>query len=252
MSEPSSVPSPAPPEGEGSVVTPDRPEEVRRPGEPARPGSSEGRARSFREREAQRRSLRRERIGVLVVVVVIVLGVCAIVFAKSFSPSSRNNFPTPGPPINVTLSTPIVSTVSCGGGGTAFTERITWANATSVVVTGDVNLKVYELWDGDYLLGANVVANVTSSSLCAGSPPAAEPQYWYVVFAAPNGTTLLTYTVTGGWAAISHGNWNIPIENGSVMTVVSGVSLAGRPTALYGLALVGFANGSPVRGSVPL
>jgi hypothetical protein len=192
---------------------------------------------------------------VLVVVVIIVLGVCAIAFARSISPSSRNNFPTPGPPINVTLRPSNASTVPCGNGGTAFAERISWVNASFVVTTGDVNLKVYELWDGDYLLGANVVANVTSSNLCAGSPPAAEPQYWYVVLAAPNGTELLTYTVTQGWSLIAQGAGNpqdIPIENGSVMTLVSGVSLAVRPSAFFGFALVGFANGSPIRGSVPL
>lgn len=220
-----------------------------RAGEPAPPGSFDGRARSFRERQEKRRSARRERIGQLLVVLIVVLGVYAVVTARPYNPSSTSSLPTPGPPITVSLGTPVASTVTCGAGGTAYAERIVWENSTAPVTTGDITVRVYEIYDGDFVPDQGVVANVTPSNLCAGSPPSSPPPLWYVVMAAPNGTTLLSYTVTQGWTSVTSGPWNFQIENGSAMTVVTGVSLAGTG---HGFAVVGFAGGSPIRGSVPL
>ena len=221
-----------------------------RAGEPAPRGTYDGRARSFRETQSHRRSLRRERLGQVVVVAIILLGIYAIVSARPFNPSSGSGNPAPGPPIAVTLSTPVVGQVSCGSGGTAYTERVVWSGATASVTTGDVSPRVYELFDGDIVNDIGVVPNVTSSSLCAGSPPSGAPLVsWYVVLTDPNGSILLTYTFSSGWVSVTHGEWNFAIENGSAMVVVTESSIAGMG---FGFAVVGFSSGSPIRGSVPL
>lgn len=220
-----------------------------RAGEPAPPGTYEGRARSFRESQTQRRSRRREHIGQLLVVAIIALGVYAIVSARPFVPSTGSSLPSPGPPITVNFATPVPGQVLCGNGGTGYTERVVWSNATASVVTGDVSPRVYELFDGDIVTDLGVVANVTSSNVCAGSPPSTANFAWYVVMTAPNGTIQLTYTFSQGWTSVTHGAWNFPIENGTAMIVVTGTSLAGRG---FGFAVVGFSGGSAIHGSVPL
>jgi len=220
-----------------------------RAGEPAPPGTFDGRARAFRERQVQRRSVRRERIGQLLVAAIIVLGVYAIVTARPYSPTSGSSNPNPGPPVTVTFAAPSVSQLSCTGGGTGFVEKVVWSNASAAVTAGDVSPRVYEIFDGDIVSDLGVTANVTSSNLCAGSPPNPSTPAWYVVLTAPNGTIVLSYTVAQGWASVTHGAWNIPIENGSALTVVTGMSVADRG---FGLSVVGFANGAPIRGSVPL
>lgn len=227
-----------------------RPAGFPRAGEPAPPGTFDGRARSFRETQSQRRSLRRERLGQVVVVAIILLGIYAIVSARPFNPSSGSGHPTPGPPIRVTLATPVLGQTPCGGGGTAYTERVVWTSASASVTTGDVSPRVYELFDGDIVNDIGVVANATSSSLCAGSPPNGAPLVsWYVVLTDPNGTNLLTYTFSAGWTSVTHGAWNFAIENGSAMVVVTKTSVAGMG---FGFAVVGFSSGSAIRGSVPL
>ncbi|MGA7476802.1 MAG: hypothetical protein WBW47_06240 [Thermoplasmata archaeon] len=223
--------------------------DVPRAGAPAPPGSFDGRARSFRQEQAMRRSVRRERIGTFLVVVILALGVYTILTARPYSPSSRDNFPTPGPPIIVTMGTPTGATpLNCSAGGTAYVERIPWTSATQPVATGDINLRVYEIWDGDYILDPNAVANVTPLNVCAGSPPSLSA-LWYAVLASPNGTNLLTYTVNHPWTAVTPGPGNVVIENGSVLTLVTSVSIAdtGR-----GLLVVGYAGGSPIKGTVVL
>lgn len=251
MTDPSS-PSPTsgsasePPTPPGPVSEPPR---ALRAGEPAPPGSFDGRARSFREQQTKRRGIRRERVGQLLVVAIIVLGVYAIVSAKPFNPASKSNYPSPGPPISVTLLSPVVSNLTCGQGGTAYVERIVWANSTGTVTTGDIATHLYEIWDGDYIADAGVVANVTEKNLCAGSPPDPSTLLWYVVMESPNGTILLSYTQPSGWVAVGPGPADIEIPNGSAMVVVTGLSLAGTGR---GFAVVGFSNGSPIRGSVPL
>lgn len=215
---------------------------------PATPSPPEGRAHAFREKQAQRRSVRRERIGQLLVVAVILLGVYAIVSARPFNPSSGSS-PQPGPPIKVTLGAPTTSTVSCGAGGTAYVERIPWLNASAAVTTGQVVVRVYELYDGDYVTDTGTVANVTHSSLCAGEVPGATVHSWYAVLGSQNGTNLLSYSQTQGWVSPTQGPWVMPISNGTVAFLVSGVSMANMG---LGFAVAGFANGAQISGSVPL
>lgn len=239
------VPSEEGPSPEAGSETPVR----SRAGEPAPPGSFEGRARSFRERQRQQRSRRRERIGQLLVVAIIALGVYAIVSARPFNPSAGSGTPSPGPPIAVNFTAPVLGQVACGQGGTAYTERVVWSGATATVTTGDISPRVYELFDGDILSDLGVVANVTVSSVCAGAPPDAATYSWYVVMEAPNGTIQLTYTFSHGWTSVTQGAWNFPIEDGSAMIVVSGTSFAEKG---FGFAVLGFSGGSVIRGSVPL
>lgn len=237
-------PGDAPPAGPPSAPRPRV-----RAGEPAPPGSFDGRARAFREDRERRRAAQRERIGVFVVVVIIVIGVVTILTARPYSPTSANSFPSPGPTITVKLGTPSLENLTCGAGGTAYTEKILWENASQPVTTGDVNFRVYEIWDGDYVRVQTVVANVTASNVCAGSPPNPSTLAWYMAMSGSNGAYVLAYTATNGWVSLTTGPANTPIENGSALTFVFGVSLAGTGR---GIAVVGFANGSPIRGTVPL
>jgi hypothetical protein len=141
-----------------------------------------------------------------------------------------------------------VTSVNCTAGGTAYVEPIAWTNATHAFTTGDIGVRVYEIWDGDYIPDPGAVANVTPSNVCAGVPPSWEA-IWYVVLASPNGTNLLTYTVDHGWAAVPQGPNNVGIQNDSALILVTVTSLAdtGR-----GLAVVGFAGGSQIHGTVVL
>jgi len=207
-----------------------------------------GRARSFRKAQEQRRAARNERVGVLVVILIILLGVVTIVTARPYFPGSGNPYPTPGPPIVVSLGTPVSGTVACGAGGTAFTERIAWINSTKPVGTGDVNMKVYEIFDGDFVGDPGAVANATATTVCAGVPPTSS-QLWYLVLATPNGTNSLTYTVGKGWLTVSGGTGSGPIADGSFLTLVTAINLTGTGR---GLAVVGSSGGSAISGSVPL
>lgn len=206
------------------------------------------RARAFRQEQAGRRGRRRERIGELLVVAVIVLGIYTVVTARSYSGSSNYIPPNPGPTIVVHFGTPSASALTCGGGGTVYAERIPWTNSTQPIITGDVNVRVYEIADGDYIGDPGAVANVTPSNPCAGTPPTAET-VWYVVLVAPNGTNLLTYTVDDGWASVAQRAVNVGVENGSALILVTHVSLVGTGR---GLAVYGVDNESPISGSIPL
>lgn len=221
---------------------------VRTPQNREEPGSAPSRAGAFRRQQEQRRSARNERVGVLLVVVIVVLGVIAIVTARPYFPGSNHPYPNPGPPIIVSLGTPVVGTVPCSGGGTGYTERIPWINSTQPIVTGDINVKVYEIYDGDFIGDPGAVASATPSNVCAGTPPTGTA-LWYIVLAAPNGSNFLTYTVGKGWLNLSGTAANLPIEEGSFLTLVSGVSLAGTGR---GLAVVGASGGSSISGSIPL
>lgn len=207
-----------------------------------------GRAGAFRREYAARRSAQRERIGQVMVVAIIVLGVYAILTAKPVSSSSDYVPPRLGPTIVVHLGSPLVSSVPCGAGGTVVAERIPWVDASQPITTGDIALRVYEIWDGDFIGDPNAAPNVSASSLCAAALPNPATQ-WYAVLASPNSTNLLTYTVAQGWVAVTHGPWNFPVENGSALVLVANPSLAdsGR-----GFQVFGFADGSPILGSVPL
>lgn len=230
-----------------AVPPPDAPT---RAGEPAPPGSAEGRAHSFRERETRRRTRKRELVGQLLVVAIILLGIYAIVSARPFVPSSGPGPSPSGPPITVNLTHPVLGQVTCGNGGTAYTERVVWANSTSPVTTNDVSPRVYELFDGDVVVDNGVTANVSSTSLCAGDPPSGGGLIsWYVVLTAPNGTIELGYTFDQGWVSVDRGPVNLPIENGTSLVVVVDPDIASKG---YGLGVVGEANGSSIHGAVPL
>ena len=212
--------------------------------------SSSGRAHSFREREGERRSRRRELVGQLIVVGIIILGIYAIVSARPFVPSSGPGPPGPGPPIAVNLSRTNVSQVTCGNGGTAYTENVVWANSTASVTTNEVSPRVYELFDGDIVADNGVTANVNATSVCAGDPPSNGGLIsWYVVLTSPNGTIQLSYTFDQGWASIDHGPADRTIVDGSSIIVVVDPEIAGTG---YGLAVEGVANGSTIHGQVPL
>jgi hypothetical protein len=182
--------------------------------------------------------------------VIIILGIYAIVSARPFVPSSGPGPPTPGPPIAVNLTAPVVGQVTCGNGGTAYTDRVVWSNSTAPVTTREVSPRVYELWDGDIVNDIGVTANVSSTSVCAGDPPSGGGLIsWYVVLTAPNGTIELSYTFSQGWTSVTGGASDITIENGMSMIVVTSPDIAGKG---YGFAVVGEANGSSIHGSVPL
>lgn len=233
-----------PPTGEPGTAV-----ETPRPGSPAPPGSSEGRARSFREEQTKQRSARRERTGTILVVIIIVLGVFAIVTAHPYSASSRYEFPPPGPTIVVNLGTPSGATpFACGAGGTAYVERVPWTNSTQPVSTGDISVRVYEIYDGDTIGDPNAVANVTSSNVCAGSPPDSTA-LWYVVLATPNGTNLLTYTQGHQWTAVTAGPSDVVIANDSVLILVTNAPIAGIGR---GIAVLGLVGTSQIRGTVAL
>jgi len=233
-----------PPSGEPSRAEPGG----RRAGRPAPPGSAEGRAHAFRESEARRREEVREQIGVVLVVVIIVLGVYTLLGAKPYTSSATIAPPPSGPTIHVTLGTPAVGSVACSGGGTAYTERIPWNGSTQPLTTGDINLRVYEIWDRDYITDPHAVANATTSNVCAGTPP--NPiALWYVVMAAPNGTNILTYTQANDWTSLTPAPANQWIENGSALVLVTQMPLdnTGRGFQVYG-----YSAGSVVFGTLPL
>jgi hypothetical protein len=219
-----------------------------RSGVPAPPGSAAGRAHRFRERQMVRRSETQQQLGVVVVVVIIVLGIYTLLTAHPYSASGTNGQPPQGPTIFVNLGTPTAGTTPCLGGGTAYVERIPWVNSTEPLTTGDVNLRVYEIWDRDYIADPNAVANATPTSVCAGVPP--DPiALWYVVLAAPNGTNVLTYTQAHVWRSLSGSPVNVPIEDRSTLVLVTQMSLynAGRGFQVYG-----YSNDSVVFGAIPL
>lgn len=218
---------------------------------PARPAGSRrytGRAHAFREAQAEIRRARRELLGNVIVVLIIALGVYAIVTAKPLSSSGSYVPPKQGPPIHVYFGTPSVASVPCGGGGSAYAERIPWVNSTSPIRTGDINVRVYEIWDGDWIGDPGVQANASAQSVCAGSPPGGITD-WYIVLASPNGTNLLTYTDADLWLPVSGTASNLWIDNGSAIFVVTNpaITQTGR-----GFAVFGFENGSAISGETPL
>jgi hypothetical protein len=250
MTEPERPPIPANPPAEPSPTGDiDAGNGRPRVGTPAPPGSFDGRARSFREEQRKQRSARRERIGTFLVVIIIVLGVYTIMTARPYSASSRYEFPPLGPTIVVNFGTPSgASSVTCSAGGTAYVERVPWTNSTQPVSTGDVSVRVYEIFDGDTIGDPNAVANVTSSNVCAGASPDSTA-LWYVVLAAPNGTNLLTYTGGHQWTAVTPGPADIDVQNGSALILVTNVSLAGTGR---GIAVLGLTGTSQIRGTVAL
>jgi hypothetical protein len=186
-------------------------------------------------------------VGVLVVVLILAFGIYTVT-VRPYAGASAYKFPVPGPTIVVTFGSPIVSEVSCTTGGTAYVERIPWINSSQPVTSGDLNVRVYEIADGDYIGDPNAEANVTSSNVCGGPPPSATT-VWYTVLSEPGGPNLITYTVDDGWVAVGSGASNLGIENGSALTLVSHEMFAGTGR---GISVYGLANDSPISGSVAL
>ena len=211
-----------------------------------------GRAQAFRQDYVRRQTLRRNRVADVVLVALIVVGAYAIVTERPgyllSTLRSLESTPGPGPPVVVHFGTPSTGTVSCTAGGTAYTESVPWNSSTETLTTGEVFVRLYEVWDGDNIADPDAVANATATNLCAGSPPDATA-LWYVVLAAPNGTNLMTYTESGSWSAISGGSSNLEIDDGSFLVLVSYDSLAGTGR---GLEVAGFAGTSEISGSVLL
>ena len=207
-----------------------------------------GRARAFRQRQEQQRTSRRTRLANLVMVGIIVAGAYLIYTERPgvlLTGAGTTRF---GTAIVVQLGTPTVGTLPCTGGGTAAVERVPWVGSTKPVATGEVYVRVYEIWDGDVILDPNVVADATPSNACAGVPPSSA-LLWYLVLAAPNGTIELTYTQAGLWEPVTPGSANVTVANDSTLLLVTGASIAGTGR---GLAILGFAGLSPISGSVPL
>jgi hypothetical protein len=247
VTDPAGTPSPPdPPTETTSAVGPERTGRAEDP--PRSFAPSTGRAASFRRYQSHRRSTHWERIGELVVVAVILVGAYAVVTARWYAPNSEYEGPSPGPNIVVHFGPPSVTTVACTAGGTAYVERVPWVNSTQPLTTGAVNVRVYEIADGDYVGDPNVIANASSSNLCVGDPPSAET-LWYAVLAGPDGVNLLTYTVDAGWAPVVSGPSNVAIANGSTVFLVTQASYAGTGR---GLAVYGFVNESSIVGSVAL
>ncbi len=146
------------------------------------------------------------------------------------------------------LGTPTETSVVCGGGGTAYVESVPWVNSTQPVATGQVYLRVYEIWDGDWIADPGAVANATSTNVCAGSSPSGSA-LWYVVLASPNGTNLLGYAEGASWTLLAPGPSDFTIENGSALILVTSESLAGTGR---GLEVLGFVNDSEIKGAVAL
>lgn len=214
---------------------------------PAAPGAFDGRARSFRERQIDRRRSRRERAVDVLAVGIVLLAVYAVATARPYS-SPQTSVPKSGPSVGVNFGTPSVTTLACTAGGIAYAESIPWVGSSRPVNTGQVVVHVSEIWDGDYIPDSGAVANATPSNLCAGAAPASKTA-WYVVLQAPNGTNLLTFTVAQEWVSLSHGTADILVENGSALILLTYQSLAGTGR---GLSVVGEANGSVIRGVTPL
>ncbi len=221
-----------------------------RAGEPAAPGAFTGRARAFRQEQTRRRTTRREHVVDALLVAAIVIGAYVIAIEPPYSPNNGNTgVTTPtGPPIVVHFGATSESSVTCSAGGTAYTESIPWTNSTRPVATGEIYVRVYEIWDGDYIADPNVVANATPANPCAGSPPDSSA-LWYVVLAAPNGTNLLTYTEASSWTSVTQGTSNVVIQNDSALILVTASSLAGTGR---GFEVIGLVGGSQISGSVEL
>jgi hypothetical protein len=153
----------------------------------------------------------------------------------------------------VDFGTPTVTNVPCGDGGSAYAERIPWVNSSEPIQTGDINLRVYEIWDGDWIGDTGVVANVTPSDLCAGPAPGSVSAGlvidWYAVLSGPNGTNLMSYTDAHPWTPVGASASSVWIENGSAFIVVTNpaITQTGR-----GFAVFGFENGSAISGTTPL
>ena len=125
-----------------------------------------------------------KRVGQLVSILVILLGIYALTTARPYSGPAGGGIPNststaPGPPIAVQFGTPSVRNVSCAGGGTAYAERIPWVNSSSPLTTKSVWPIVYEIWDGDYIGDPNAAASATPTNVCAGSAPGSI-WAWYV------------------------------------------------------------------------
>ena len=219
---------------------------------PGGPKKGRGRARAFRQEYARRQTIRRDRVTNVVLVALIVVGAYAIVTEPPgyllSTLRSLETTPGPGPPVVVHFGTPSERTVTCTAGGTAYLESIPWNSSTETLATGEVYVRLYEIWDGDNIPDPGVVANATPSNVCAGGPPDASA-LWYLVFAAPNGTNQLTYTETNSWSSIAGGSSDLKIYDGSALVIVSYDSLAGTGR---GLEVGGFAGSSSISGSVIL
>jgi hypothetical protein len=232
-----------------SAVPPPHPEPPPPGGGPPRPPEDPlGRAHSFRAAQTQRRSAQRERLGVFLVVAILAAALVTVATIHPFSAGYSYHPPPAGPTIVVHLGTPTVSTLTCGDGGTAYAEHIPWTGATSSVSSGEMYVRPYEIGDGDIIADPGAVANATPTNACAGPPPNAQ-SLWYVVLAAPTGGNTLTYTMDNGWTSIGGGSANQPIENASVLTLVTYASMAGTGR---GFGVYGVVNATDISGSVVL
>jgi len=219
-----------------------------RAGQPAAPGTYAGRARLFRRAQAERRTDRRDRVWTVFVVFVIGLGVFVVVTATPYSPLGYNGLPKPGPVITVTLASPVVSSISCGSGGTAISEEIGFVSSSKPVATGELVLRLYEIWDGDYIGDPNAVANASATNACEGAPPTTGA-LWYVVLTAPKGTNALTFTGKDLWQPIGGSPTNLTLRGGYTFVVITAYSLSGTGR---GFGVEGYEAGSRIQGSVPL
>ncbi|MGP8072179.1 MAG: hypothetical protein ACLPZM_03510 [Thermoplasmata archaeon] len=251
-------PNPSPPATESSVGAPSGGIPGSSPrlppaSRPARTYRVDGRARLFRQKQAKRRSARWERTLQVLAVVEILLGVYALATARPYSSPAGDGVPSwwpipLGSPITVNFGHPTESTVNCTGGGTALAESIPWINSTVPLTTQVVYAELYEIEDGDYIDDPGAVANVSATSVCAGTAPS-HSAIWYAVLAAPNGTNILGYTEATTWTTVAHDSTNITIEDGSDLILVTATSLAGTGR---GFGVLGFLDDSQIKGGVPL
>ncbi len=205
-----------------------------------------GSAASFRRQRNADRSLRWGLYVRLAATVVIAVALLAILTARPVAPTASSG--AAPPTTTVTLGSPTVTQVTCAGGAPAYAERVPWIAASAPVTSGDLVPKIVELFDGDIVNDPGAMPNATASNVCAGASPTGAAR-WYGVVSDPTGANVLTYTLGQGWAGIGTEPANQPIANDSTLTIVSGGSFSNSG---YGLKIVGFANGSPIVGSITL
>jgi hypothetical protein len=208
---------------------------------------------NYRRGIERRRGPWRLTVGILVLLVVVAAGIYVATTPRPTGSSSGGGSGctsgcTSPPTDYVQFGSPIVSSLTCGEGGSVSVEEVSWLGATTPLTTADVFLEVTEIVDGDIVGASSSAPFVTRASLCPGMPPS--PSYsWYVVLQDSGGANLMSFSYANGWAYIGPGPSSLPLSNGTELFLVVTPSLAGIG---YALDAGGTEGGPVVSGSVDL